>query len=261
LIVAVCISCNYHGCSKTVHRTLFSHWLSSFCCYQTVCTFLQPIKVQGMSLLPLPPWDPNQTMQLFSFRKCEIYFGSLATTVRFLGEQRKRFMKKLGTNWWFEQLSNSRIWKKSTRQWGELTVCFNGELRWHTFGTSSFPFWQTGAMLVVVTTTHTSISPSAVDSFALVLEFLFRNSQEKWMQIQHRCAWRVGITTEFLGFPYFCMVSGFLLHVFLLHNLYISGFIFQAAHPVSNLLPFAIILEPYHFRYLLTCWRVLGFGI
>jgi hypothetical protein len=70
-------------------------------------------------------------MQLFSFRKCEIYFGSLATTVRFLGEQRrrKRFMKKLGINWWFEQLINSRIWEKGTRQWGELTVCFNGELR------------------------------------------------------------------------------------------------------------------------------------
>jgi hypothetical protein len=177
-----------------------------------------------MSLLPLPPWDPNQTMQLFSFRKCEIYFGSLATTVRFLGEQRKRFVKKLGTNWWFEQLSNSRIWEKGTRQWGELTVCFNGELRWHTFGTSSFPLWQTGAMLVVVTTTHTSIFPSAVDSFALVLEFLCRNSHEKWMQIQHRCAWRVGITTEFLGFPHFCMVSGFLLPVFLLHNLYIIWF-------------------------------------
>lgn len=45
--------------------------------------------------------------------------------------ERKRFIKKLGTNWWFEQLSNSRIWKKSTRQWGELTVSFNGELRWH----------------------------------------------------------------------------------------------------------------------------------
>jgi hypothetical protein len=116
-------------------------------------------------------------------------------------------------------LINSRIWEKGTRQWGELTVCFNGELRWHTFGTSSFPFWQTGAMLVVVTTTHTSISPSAVDSFALVLEFLCRNSQEKSMQI--RRAWRVGITTEFLGFPHFYMVSGFLLPVFLLHNLYI----------------------------------------